>query len=320
MERTIQAWAQTRGYRVAWGSHRRVVEAKEDLLKRAEQGEFDPDFYASELDGLGRPESFPAGTTAVLVALPRPAHRVGFDLTELGGGHLDGILPPTYLRYQTTFEDVRQDLERNGLPGARVEHLHGPCKALATRLGLARYGRNNIAYVEGMGSYLQFCAFLTDAPLPEGPRSEGPALMPRCDGCDRCRKACPTGAIGEDRVLLRGQRCLTHVNESPGDWPAWASGQRHNSLVGCLLCQKACPVNANLSAEDTGLCFSARETAALAAWPEPLPPSLEDGVRRKLAWLGQPNLYPVLGRNLKALLSTRSRASAAPAPTGSSPA
>mgnify|MGYP001075975284 CR=1 FL=1 len=320
MALTIQAWAENRGYQVAWGSQACITEAKEDLWGRIQRGEFDPDFCASELDGLAKLESLPTGMTVVMVALPRPAHRLGFDLAEVGGGRLDAILPPTYLRYQATIEEVRQDLERNGLPGARVEHLHGPCKALATRIGLARYGRNNLAYVEGMGSYLQLCAFLTDAPLPEGSRSEDPALLPQCQDCERCSKACPTGAITRERVLLRGERCLTHINEGSRDWPAWASNQRHHSLIGCLLCQKACPANASLPTEDTGLCFSARETAALAAWPEPLPPSLEDGVRRKLAWLGQPSLYPVLGRNLAALLSARSRASSVPAPSGSFPA
>lgn len=320
MERTIQAWAEMRGYRTAWGPHSLVADMKAEMARQAASGAFDVRLYADELEGLMRLEPLPTGTSVVLVAMPRPAHRVSFDLAELGGGQLEVVLPPTYLRYQTTLEEVRQDLARHGLPGAQVDHLHGPCKALAARLGLVRYGRNNIAYAEGIGSYLQLAAFLTNAPLPERPLPAGPALLSQCDGCDRCRRACPTGAISEDRFLLRGEFCVTYLNESPGDWPAWARDLHHHSLVGCLFCQRACPANPKLAVEDTGLTFSARETAALAAWPEPLPPSAEEGVRRKLSWLGQPSLYPMVGRNLAAVLNARSRASAVPARSDSSPA
>jgi epoxyqueuosine reductase len=37
-------------------------------------------------------------------------------------------------------------------------------KRLAVRSGLARYGRNNVTYVEGMGSFLELSASLTDMP------------------------------------------------------------------------------------------------------------------------------------------------------------
>ena len=303
MHETLLAWSKDRGFRVAWGPRSTALESKAGISSRGASGELDPDLFAAEFEPLVRPEELPEWATLVLVAMPRPAHRVEFEIE--GAEPLKALLPPTYLRYQATFEEVRQDLAKNGLPGARVEHLHGPCKAMAARLGLVRYGRNNITYAEGMGSYLQLCGFFTDASLPERPLPEGPSLLPECDGCRKCGKACPTGAIREDRILLGAQRCLTHVNEDAGDWPAWVPEGRHNSLVGCLVCQRVCPANPTLSVEETGLRFSARETAALIDPARPLPPSEEDGVRKKLAWLGQPGLHPILGRNLAALLRAR---------------
>ena len=49
-----------------------------------------------------------------------------------------------------------------------------PIKTVAAMLGLVRYGRNNIAYADGIGSYLQLCGYITDARLaiPEVRRTE----------------------------------------------------------------------------------------------------------------------------------------------------
>jgi epoxyqueuosine reductase len=300
----LQAWADERGYRVAWGSSEVVSEAKADIARLRDSGELDPGFFDTELASEVFPEEPWPSMNAVMIAVPRPAHRVTFDLGV--PGKLEAILPPTYFRYQTTFEDVRQDLATNGLPGSRVEHLQGPHKAIAARLGLVRYGRNNITYAPGTGSYLQLRGYWTDAELPERAEPAGPALMPECEGCDRCRKVCPTKAIGEDRMLLRAQQCLTYANENPGEWPEWAGNAPHRCLVGCLLCQRVCPANPSLPVEDTGLSFSSEETKALLEAHDALPPALANSVRKKLAWLGPIYLGPILGRNLAALVKARS--------------
>lgn len=213
MPDTLHSWASTRGYRVAWGPASVVEEAKAGITALADSGALDATFFRSELGGEMVPQKHRPDRSVVMIAVPRPAHRVSFDLTEVGGGTLEAILPPTYLRYRSLFEEVRQDLALNGLP---VEHLHGPHKAIAARLGLVKYGRNNLTYTPRIGSYLQLCGYVTDAVLPSAPAAQEPELLPECRDCLRCRKACPTRAIGEDRVLLRAQRCLTHANESPG--------------------------------------------------------------------------------------------------------
>jgi len=293
-------WAEEHGYRVAWGPAAVVENARREIAGRLAHGELDAAFFRDELDPLTGGELPEGVATVVVVAKPAPAHLVHF---RLDGRTVDALLPPTYVRYRATFEDVRQDLARAGLPGARVEHLGWPVKAVAARLGLVRYGRNNVTYAPGLGSYLQLCGFLTDAEFSAAGRCDAaPALLDECATCTACVSACPVFAIDEERVLLHGERCLTHLNESPGPWPAGLPASAHNCLLGCLLCQRACPVNGELEVVDTGVEFSEAETRALLRDGAASEGRGETGVRFKLAWLGQPYAEPVLGRNLRALL------------------
>jgi epoxyqueuosine reductase len=297
----LQKWAAQRGYRVVWGSGSVVANAQREIEARRSGSEIDEDFFNHELQSIlaGRNEvSLP---TVIIVAKPRPAHSIRFDIK---GKSMDALLPPTYFRYRALFEDVRMDLAENGLPGVQIEHLAGPLKSIAGRLGLIQYGRNNISYAEEFGSYIQLCGYWTDAKLPEKKADEGvePSLLPQCENCSICRSICPTDAIMEERVLLRAERCLTFVNENPGDWPEWLSPQAHNCLLGCLECQRACPANPELPIENTGLVFSPAETRLLLSDKGAMDDRAETGIRLKLAWLGQPYAEPVFGRNLKALL------------------
>jgi epoxyqueuosine reductase len=304
MDGKLRSWSEERGYKVAWGPAEVVERAREAIVARHEGGELDMAFYDDNIEELIASDGSPGGETVIAVAVPRPAHRVAFDL---GTSRFDALLPPTYVRYRETFEEVRRDLAVNVLGGARVEHLVAPIKTVAAMLGLVRYGRNNITYAEGVGSYLQLCGYIIEAQLPasDSARTHEPRLLPECEGCTVCRSTCPTGAIEEDRVLLRAERCITLANENPGEWPAFVPPRSHHCLLGCLRCQRSCPVNPKLRIATTGVCFSAEETARLLDRDAPTGDHTESGIRDKLIQLDQVNARPVLGRNVKALLDAR---------------
>jgi epoxyqueuosine reductase len=78
--------------------------------------------------------------------------------------------------------------------------------------------------------------------------------------------------------------------------PAW-----HNCLVGCMLCQRACPENKEvLGWIEEGAEFSQEETALLL---EGVPPSqLPDALMEKLARWDLVDLLDVLPRNLGVFL------------------
>jgi len=305
MVEKLQEWASQRGYRVAWGSGITVSSVKHEIEDRRSESEIDQHFFEDELKSIVAAEFENPEYTIVLVAKPSSAHLISFNVD---GKSIEALLPPTYFRYRASFEEIRRDLAENVFKEARVEHLAAPLKALASRLGLVAYGRNNIGYVKDMGSYFQLCGYVTDAALPEMSALETGkgSLLPDCENCGICTSMCPTGAIREERVLLHAERCLTYANENEGDWPDWVNAGSHNSLVGCLECQRVCPVNPELPIEKSGLSFSAAETRSLLSNEQSSGGQTETGIRFKLSWLGQPSIESILGRNLKALIQSRS--------------
>lgn len=302
MTGALRKWAESRGYQVAWGPATLLELVRAELEQRLENGQIDAAFarenLAFDFDEGCRADS---RWRVLAVVMPRPAHLVGFIV---GGRRIDTVLPPTYQRYRPTFEDVRQDLVSHVVGGAEVKIINAPLKPIAYRLGLVRYGRNNLTYAPGFGSYLQLLGYLTDAPLPIEPgwQARGPRLLEECKGCGMCEVECPTGAIRPDRILLQAERCLTLANETPGAWPDWVPGSAHHNLIGCLMCQRLCPGNPELPMKQSGVTFSEEETNALLGGMERVGP-IWSGIRAKLELLGQPYQEQVIGRNLQALLS-----------------
>jgi epoxyqueuosine reductase len=304
MTEHLLRWAESRGYRVAWGPVTMFDVARNELERRRDEGEIEEDFFRENLQFDQAPLLFRTARDRILVvAMPRPAHSVEFTV---GSQSLRAVLPPTYLHYRSTFEDVRRDLAVNALSSWQVRQIEGPLKSLASRLGLVRYGRNNLTYAPGIGSYLQLLGYLTDAPLPidAGWTPHEPSLLDECEACRICQALCPTGAVSEERVLLHAQRCLTLANESPGTWPSWVSPAVHHCLLGCLLCQRQCPANPDLPVEATGVTFDDEETRALLAGGQHNG-QIWDRIRQKFERLGQPYQEAVIGRNLQGLLDAR---------------
>ena len=302
----LLAWATINGCRVGWGPLEAAALACNDVLARRAAGEFNTDFYYQNLISFGAPEpNRGVGDRVLVVVMPRPAHSVVFDL---GDYRRTAVLPPTYERYAPLFDEVALNLQANALPpGSRIEQVNAPLKALAARLGMVRYGCNNLVYDPDFGTSIQLFGYVTDAPLPvpNGWQPSEPELLDDCGSCSACRAACPTGAIGDDRVLLRGERCLTWLNENPGQWPTWLPSDAHHCLVGCLYCQAVCPSNPRLTVIDTGVVFNPEETTTILADRPDRSGPVWEAIRQKLDRIGRLNDEPILGRNLHALLASK---------------
>jgi epoxyqueuosine reductase len=212
-------------------------------------------------------------------------------------------IPATYTDYITAPNKTQQYLSEylnpkgyNVIVAPRL-----PRKLLAVRSGLGSYGRNNICYVDGFGSFCNISPYYTDIPCTEDSWSEI-RQMDTCETCKACMCNCPTSAIMDDRFLIDNERCLTCFNEwdSKYDFPEWIDPAAHNSVVGCLSCQVICPANKEyLCSTAEPYEFSEEETVSLI---EGLPFEQFSGeLRQKVQELGLNDFLCTLPRNLKVL-------------------
>ncbi|MFA4965894.1 MAG: 4Fe-4S double cluster binding domain-containing protein [Thermoleophilia bacterium] len=245
------------------------------------------------------PAELPAPRSVVVGALARP---LTLATLTVEGRPRRVPIPPHYAGYATVPDALAAVVDAALSPhGHRALRADPPLKTLATGSGLARYGRNNIAYVPGLGSYLQLAACVSNAPPPEGATWQAAQELERCARCSACLRACPTGAIVGRRFPLRTDRCLTFVNEDPAPFPAWVKPAWHTCAVGCLRCQQACPENAGVElAVAPPEAFDAAETTAILAAAER--ESLSAATRAKLERCGLDYSAGLIARNVTALL------------------
>jgi epoxyqueuosine reductase len=118
----------------------------------------------------------------------------------------------------------------------------------ARRAGLAFFGKNTLAIVPGLGSYVLLGEVLWDVPLVAGERlvrgrrAPAPALD-GCGSCTACLDVCPTNAFRGPHQL-DARLCLSYLTiESAGVIPEALREPIGDHVFGCDLCQDVCPYN-----------------------------------------------------------------------------
>lgn len=114
-----------------------------------------------------------------------------------------------------------------GPKGAPINTLHA-----AIRAGLGELGKHGSIINDELGSCLRFSYVLTDMPLIADGASEFGA-DDYCMRCQACTRACPPGAISDEKQLVRGvekwyvdfDKCVPYFNEN----------------YGCAICLSICP-------------------------------------------------------------------------------
>lgn len=111
-------------------------------------------------------------------------------------------------------------------------------RELAQRAGVGWIGNNCLVLNGRLGSHFCLGAVITTLDLvPDEP------AVDRCGTCDRCLKACPTGAL----VALKqmdSRKCISYHtierrDDVAGQEPLDLAGQ----IYGCDICQQVCPYN-----------------------------------------------------------------------------
>ena len=274
-----------------------LAEMKNEIEGKHREGFFNETFYKEELAGFefDIDLTLPGAKSLIIVAAPQTQVKLMFTLR---GSDIPGILPPVY-SYETDRRIEKLLKKRLNPAGYSLWKVRLPWKLRAVRSGLAQYGKNNISYIDGMGSFYRLVAFASDLPTVEDNWVQ-PQMLDACQSCDACRKACPSGAIASDRFLLHAERCLTFHNERQGQFPDWIGPGWHNCLVGCMICQKVCPENKSYRKwiED-GPRFSEDETTAIfnSASESDIPRSAIE----KMEALDIIEYAEMIGRNLRVL-------------------
>ena len=241
--RLVYSELEQKGYRGRILSIQHLADLKEEIETRYNEGIFDETFYRERLTGFefGILERFPAANSIIITSAPQPQQRVNFNFK---GRSYNLTIPPTYChRTDEIVKNMLSDILKT--KGFNLYSAELPEKLLAVRSGLAQYGKNNITYIEGIGSFHRLRAFLSDLPDIEDSWL-GLQSMELCNKCSACINKCPTGAIVPHRFLIQAEKCLTFHNERQAEFPDWIEPSWHNCLIGCMACQSVCPANKKL--------------------------------------------------------------------------
>lgn len=263
MERLLKPFLEMHGFKAKIIPAERLKDLERDFSAVLGRDLIDSIVYKSYLKWFKfrRPEDIGDTNSIIILAMPRPMHRMWFNYK---GKNTGVIIPPTYIHYRRTNRDVFKLLNKWMNPKKyRISAAWLPLKLLAVRSGLAKYGRNNIVYIGKWGSFYQLAGFYTDYISDSDPWQSIESLD-ACKTCTLCMENCPTGAITRDRFVIDAEKCLTFLNESKKDIPSWVSSGSHNNLIGCMKCQLICPYNKDVRdwIEDAGK-FNSKETEVL---------------------------------------------------------
>ena len=244
------------------------------------------------------PTTLPNARSIIVIGIPQKIMPVNFFYK---GKQHQTVLPPTYVysEVRTTCKEIlSQILEKKMY---FVDRAILPLKLLAVKSGLAKYGKNNICYVNEMGSFTRLEAFYTDYEFLTDEWHEK-KIMKSCSTCSLCQNACPTHCIPKERFLIHADCCLTYLNENKGDFPSWINVQSHNALVGCMRCQIVCHQNKKfLQYDKQTVNFTEEETMIiLQKTPRELIPK---AFAKKLIRFDIDEYYTELGRNLSVLMN-----------------
>ncbi len=130
-------------------------------------------------------------------------------------------------------------------------------RALAARAGLGWVGKHTNLIVPGGGSFVFLGEVVTSLDLAPTPPSKK-----SCGNCERCVRACPTGALRGD-YTIDARRCIADLTQRTDAVPRELRPLIGEWVWGCDLCQDVCPPTRR--AGPTGAAAFAPASAAAAA-------------------------------------------------------
>jgi epoxyqueuosine reductase len=113
-------------------------------------------------------------------------------------------------------------------------------RSWAQKSGAGWVGKNGNLITKNGGSYFFIATLITDLEL----EYDDPFAKDYCGSCTKCIDACPTDAIGENKVV-DGSACISYYTIELKEMliPSEMNGKFDNWMFGCDVCQEVCPWN-----------------------------------------------------------------------------
>jgi len=302
MNNKLQKHLTNKGFKSSVISTQHLLDLEKYFADLLEQGHLNKAFYDEIVKRydlnfqFNISELFPWAKSIIIVAAAQPKVKIKFNLS---GKIYPVILPPTYIHdTDIIISNILSDyLNKHNY---KFKKTVLPEKPLAVLSGLAGFGRNNIAYITGFGSYFRLQVYFSDIPCDIYKKQEL-NIMEQCNNCFACIKKCPVSAITKERFLIDASKCITFLNEGEEEFPEWFKSSWHNCLIGCMICQDVCPLNKGQKKWIVeGDSFSDKETNMILSGTAIN--NLPRNTINKLKKLYLVDDYHLLQRNLSALI------------------
>ena len=196
----------------------------EEWTRRRASGAFAPE--ADWLEGDAR-AAYPWANGVLLLIWPY----VPFAPEE----PLSGYYPASHQSYLA----MRALGEALKHAGVRTERGAVPVKSLLVDWGIGSRLDSDLIFLPGFGTRFVIQALMVALAEEELKYTEKKASFSACIHCNRCRRACPGGAIGPKGYDWR--KCLRAYEDGP-QMPEWVM-EKMTGLLGCEVCQNVCPLN-----------------------------------------------------------------------------
>lgn len=214
-------------------------------LSRGHHG--DMNYLADQASAKADPRlRYPKARSAIVVAKSYlPQHPYPMPTTPLGAARMAAYAKggDYHLAFRSELVGVANSLSEK-LPGEEFLCFTDSApileRDLAYRAGLGWIGKNTCLIHPKAGSFFFLGQILTSVDLE---RPQGAVAHDSCGTCDRCLRACPTGALEEPRVL-NANKCIAYWTIEAKSAPenGWLSNLG-DWFFGCDICQAVCPWN-----------------------------------------------------------------------------
>lgn len=165
--------------------------------------------------------------------------------------------------------------------------------AAASKSGLGMVGESGLLITRRYGSFVFLGEIITDIEVSEPGKTYE---VERCDGCGRCKAACPCECTDSDD---KRERCLSALTQSKKGLSenALRLMREKGTVWGCDECQLVCPYNE--AAEETPIEWFRRDLILSPSETELSAMTEEEFRARAFSWRGR----AVISRNIKAVES-----------------